>query len=99
MYKSRVSIILSIVFVLFLSAPTVIMALDISADTSVFFSITEEENESSTVAKHIQAHISPNHKFPFDVEFGSQKASNFYLVCNRSSLSLQTFSPPPEQQV
>lgn len=99
MYKSRVSIILSIVFVLFLSAPTVIMVFDISADTSVFFSVTEEENESNSVAKHIQAHITPNHKFPFDPEFGIQKASNYYLMCDRSSLWLQTFSPPPEQQV
>ncbi|MGF1557194.1 hypothetical protein [Paucihalobacter sp.] len=99
MYKSRVSIILSIVFVLFLSAPTIIMVFDVPADTSVFFSVTEEENESSNVSKQIQAHITLNHKPPFDVEFSSKKASNFYLVGSRSSLSLQTFSPPPEQQV
>lgn len=99
MYKSRVSLILSIVFVLFVSAPTLIMAFDVSADTSVFFSVTEEENEGSNAAKHIQAHITSNHKLPFDVEFSSKKASNFYLVGSRSSLSLQTFSPPPEHQV
>lgn len=84
---------------LFLSAPTVIMALDISSDTSVFFSVAEEENENNSVVKHLEVHVSPNHKFPFDLELGNKKVSNFYLVCNRSSLSLQTFSPPPEQQV
>ncbi len=99
MYKSRVSIILSIVFVLFLSAPTIIMVFDVPADTSVFFSVTEEENESSSAAKHIQANFTPNHKYSFDLELGKKRTSNFYLLCNRSSLSLQTFSPPPEQQV
>lgn len=99
MYKSRVSLILSIVFVLFITAPTVITVFDISADTSVFFSVNEEENESSNVTKHLQAQSISNHRLPFEAGFSSKKVSSCYLLCNRSSLFLKTFSPPPEQQV
>lgn len=98
MYKSGVSILLSTIFVLFLSAPTILTAFDVSADTSFFYGVTEEENESKNAVKHIVSSVT-NHKLPFEIELSGKKASNFYLECHRSSLSLQTFSPPPEQQV
>lgn len=99
MHKTKISIVLSVVFVLFLVAPTTITIFDMSADTSVFFSLTEEENENNNNVKHIKADITLTDKYSFDIEFGSQKTSSFYLVCQKSSLALQTFSPPPEQQV
>tara|TARA_R100001377_G_C3184353_1_gene107936 strand:+ start:536 stop:817 length:282 start_codon:yes stop_codon:yes gene_type:complete len=46
MNKKTIAILLSILFLAFLSAPAVIVALDDTVDVSNFYSIAEEENEN-----------------------------------------------------
>lgn len=44
MNKKAIAYFFSIVFMAFIMAPTVIVALDKSIDTSIFYSLAEEEN-------------------------------------------------------
>lgn len=99
MYKTKVSIALSLVFVLFLAAPTLITVFHVSADTSVFFSITEEENETKNVVKHINVNIASNVKIPFCLELSDPKTPSFYVVSSIPSWTFKTVSPPPEHVI
>ena len=56
---------------MFISAPTVISVIEKSFDTSVFFSVTEEENKVNETLKTFEAKLNDNDRFGlsiFDLE-------------------------------
>lgn len=94
MYKKSIALFFTILFMALITAPTVIVALDDSIDTSIFYSITEEE-ESGKV-KNV---VSP---FTFiindyDTQFNLKNFQYFtYRFKNYPKPHLNLISPPPE---
>ena len=95
MPKTILSILLTMIFALLLAAPTVISIVDSDVDTSVFYSMAEEENSKETVKLvelELKAHQGLNHIIglsELDNTFG------FYLNIY-SQFELESVSPPPK---
>lgn len=94
MSKKAIAILFSILFVAFISAPSIIVAVDENVDVSIFYSITEEENESF--------------KFPLSNsdfnELENLYATNAqdylgYYFKNYSKPHLNLISPPPDYNI
>ncbi|UPS92702.1 hypothetical protein [Bizionia sp. M204] len=94
MSKKTIAILFSILFVAFISAPSIIVAVDENVDVSIFYSITEEENE--------------NFKFPlFNSDFNelenlyATNAQDYlgYYFKNYSKPHLNLISPPPDYNI
>ncbi|WP_417199843.1 hypothetical protein [Bizionia sp.] len=94
MSKKTIAILFSILFVAFISAPSIIVAVDENVDVSIFYSITEEENE--------------NFKFPLSNsdfnELENLYATNAqdylgYYFKNYSKPHLNLISPPPDYNI
>lgn len=96
MPKKSVSIFFVLLFALFISAPTVISVLEKKFDTSVFFSLNEEENKSNETVKIFETKLLVSDKYNFSIlDFKKEKSYNSYLK-NYTSNHLECFSPPPE---
>lgn len=92
MGKKTIAILFSVLFLAFITAPTIIIAVDNSVDVSIFYSVTEEENE--------------NLKIPFpDNGFNGlenlltqdSKENLRYYFKNYPKPHLNLISPPPER--
>ncbi|WP_048330852.1 hypothetical protein [Bizionia psychrotolerans] len=91
MCKKTIAILFSILFLAFISAPAVIVALDDTVDVSMFYSIAEEENE--------------NIKFPLSVN-DINELNTMYLIDSKEYLGytykqypkphLNLIFPPPD---
>ncbi|WP_299776734.1 hypothetical protein [uncultured Formosa sp.] len=95
MPKTITSLFLSVIFVLFISAPTLITMLKKNADVSMFFSLAEEENSKENVkliSFELNAHNDINYVFGL---LETDNSFNFYLN-TYSQLDLENVSPPPE---
>lgn len=78
-------------------APSVIVVLDNSIDTSVFYSLAEEE-ENSHVKKIVSPFSLQNNDFL--ANFGLKTHQGFsYQFKNYSKPHLNLVSPPPEQHI
>lgn len=97
MHKKKITLFLLISFTLFIVAPTTIMILDSSYDISYFYNLNEEENKSNETIKKYEFEVFDLNKYIL-VRFydDSVDQSKFYLK-NYTSLYLECFSPPPEQ--
>ncbi|WP_104735220.1 hypothetical protein [Hanstruepera ponticola] len=92
MGKKTIAILFSVLFLAFITAPTIIIAVDNSVDVSIFYSVTEEENE--------------NLKLPFpdnsfkgieNLSFKDSKENLGYYFKNYPKPHLNLISPPPER--
>jgi hypothetical protein len=95
MYKKTIALFFTILFMALLVAPTVIVALDDSIDTSIFYSITEEEE--SCKSKNL---VSPFSLQNNDVLTSFKlKTHQFfsYRFKNYPKPHLNLIFPPPEQ--
>ncbi|WP_274476407.1 hypothetical protein [Mangrovimonas aestuarii] len=98
MPRTTISIFFSILFVLFVSAPTVISVIEKSFDVSVFFSMNEEENNENEVSKKLELKM-------FELTDTAQLSQLERSVKNEivfylkpyALLSADNTSPPPEQ--
>ncbi|MCB4798146.1 hypothetical protein [Neotamlana laminarinivorans] len=92
MKKKSIVIFFSIVLLGFISAPTIIIAIDSSVDISMFYSIAEEEEEVSKITLQNQnfdsepAYLKPLYSFNH-IE---------YYCKNYPKPHLNLISPPPE---
>ena len=96
MLKRRVASYLSIIFMLFLSAPMIIIIVDDSIDISVFYASAEEEDNGLEKNKDIEVlfseYIINGTRF-----FSSQTKNNIgYYLKKYSKPHLNLISPPPE---
>ncbi|TYB75245.1 MULTISPECIES: hypothetical protein [Bizionia] len=91
MTKKAIAILFSILFLAFISAPSIIIAIDDNVDVSMFYSIAEEENE--------------NIKFPL-AENDLNEVSHVFLLDSKEHVGymfkyypkphLNLISPPPD---
>ncbi len=94
MSKKTIAILFSVLFLAFITAPTIIIAVDNSVDVSIFYSITEEENE--------------NLKLPFP-DNAFKGLENLLVMDSKENLGyffkhypkphLNLISPPPELHI
>ena len=96
MSRSIVSIFLSSLFLLFLTAPTIILIIDDSADVSIFYSSSEEEEKGSEKNKEIELLFFDLNNS--DLDFASSEVENNlgYYFKNYPKPHLNLISPPPE---
>ncbi|WP_295983050.1 hypothetical protein [uncultured Algibacter sp.] len=96
MSRSIVSIFLSSLFLLFLTAPTIILMIDDSADVSIFYSSSEEEEKGSEKNKEIELLFFDLNNSALD--FASSEVENnlLYYFKNYPKPHLNLISPPPE---
>lgn len=96
MHKKTVSVLFLILFTAFLSAPTLISVIEESFDTSVFYSVNEEENKGNDTVKIFEVKIletANNHLCLIDSE--KENSYSSYLK-NYTPFAIECFSPPPE---
>lgn len=96
MQKQIVSLFFLLLFTAFISAPTLISMIEKSIDTSVFYSISEEENKVNETIKIFELKLLENHQTYLSlIDSENEKASTSYLK-NYESFAIECFSPPPE---
>ncbi|ULC59589.1 hypothetical protein MBM09_01105 [Flaviramulus sp. BrNp1-15] len=96
MPKSLTSIILSVIFMMFLVAPTVISIIDDSVDISVFYTSSEEEEKGIDKNKDVEVlvyHLNTIESCFFSNE---QESHTGYFFKNYPKPHLNLISPPPE---
>ena len=89
---------LIILFFAFLSAPTVVMLIEKSADISLICDFSEEENQKeSKEIKEINADLTFKNHFEF-IAFKSNYSKKFISenVLKHDTISEEIFIPPPE---
>jgi len=96
MLKNIGSIFLSLIFLAFLAAPTIISLVDDSVDISVFYSTSEEEEKSSETSKTFEVVF--NNLTGNDADFSFTKSINHpgYYFKKYPKPHLNLISPPPE---
>lgn len=83
----------------FISAPTMISVIEKSFDTSVFFSVNEEENKGNETLKTFVVKLSSNDKLGISIfELEKEKSYSSYLKKYTSSI-IECVSPPPETAI
>lgn len=96
MHKKTVSVLFLILFTAFLSAPTLISMFQESFDTSVFYSVNEEENKGNETVKIFEVNISENDNYLLSlIDSVKEKSFSSYLK-NYTPFAIECFSPPPE---
>ena len=93
MYRKQIAITFVIIFMSLIVAPSVIAAFDDSIDTSVFYSLTEEEeNCKSKIASHFSF---DKNDATTDISFQTSRTFS-YQFKNYPKPHLNLISPPPE---
>lgn len=100
MLQRIISITLSLLFVLFLTAPTIIMMIDKTADVTIFYTSNEDE-EKNGQEKDIDKKIVVNQYLQGDSDFDLKPIMNYldYFPKNYSNPFINIISPPPELQL
>ena len=96
MFRNIGSILLSLIFLALLAAPTIISLVDDSVDISVFYSTSEEEEKSSETSKTFEVVF--NNLTGNDADFSFTKSINHhgYYFKTYPKPHLNLISPPPE---
>lgn len=94
--KFAVKIVL-LMFMTFIVTPTIVSLIKEDVDTSMIYSMSEEEQHSNT-AKELKAEL----KFADYIVFSNYTATSSSLIISQHSLKYDNeasniFSPPPEQ--
>jgi len=92
MSRKLSSIFLTLIFVAFISAPTIISLVDDSIDTSIFYSVTEEEEKIC----HIKLLLNDQSTNVVDFALINVENNKEYCFKKYSKPHLNLVSPPPE---
>ncbi len=99
MLRNTASIFFSVIFLLYVAAPTIIYIIDDSVDVSVFYTSSEEEEKGHEKNKDTEVLFleSIDNDFVFD----SKKTNNNlgYYFKNYPKPHLNLISPPPESHI
>ncbi|WP_034042603.1 hypothetical protein [Wocania ichthyoenteri] len=93
MSKKRVSIFFSVIFLLFIAAPTVILMVDDTIDVSIIFSTSEEEEKGFKIA------FSNEKANESDLALTFTENNLGYFFKNYPKPHLNLIFPPPEQNI
>lgn len=86
---------LLIVFVAFLSTPTLVTLIQKSTDTSLFYSFAEEEIHKEL--KEVKAELKQHFDYPFlDLKVNKNTAIISENLSRHDNVASEIFSPPPE---
>ncbi len=96
MQKQIVSLLFLILFTAFISAPTLISMIEKSIETSVFFSISEEENKVNETIKIFEIKVLENEQGDLALIASENEKSFTSYLKNYTSFAIECFSPPPE---
>ena len=99
MSRNLVSICLSVLFLVFLVAPTVIALVDDSADVSMFYAASEEEEKGSEKDKEVEVLFFELHNNELDVESSNEEGNQGYYFKKYPKPHLNLISPPPELHI
>ena len=91
MAKHKITIFFIVLFMLFITAPSIILVIDDSADVSRFYSISEEEEIGHTKLLVISDYMSSD-----EMTSSSSTLSHFYFSKEYSKPHLNIIFPPPE---
>ncbi|XMO88086.1 hypothetical protein AAFN75_07280 [Algibacter sp. AS12] len=94
MKKQITAIFFLVLFLGLIAAPTVIVVLDDSVDTSIFYSLAEEE-ESGKAKNMLSPFSLQSHDFLSSVEFKDLQKFGYYFK-NYPKPHLNLISPPPD---
>jgi len=97
MSRNLVSICLSVIFLVFLVAPTVITLVDDSADVSMFFANSEEEEKGSEKDKEVEVLFFELHNNEIDLVSSNQESNLEYFFKKYPKPHLNLILPPPDQ--
>lgn len=92
--KNITTVFLFILFVALISAPAVIMSVDDSIDTTCFFSVSEEEEDSNSSVKILFDKIQQTSEYFFENQYNANYVS--YTFKNYSKPHLNLVFPPPD---
>ncbi|MGA1225758.1 MAG: hypothetical protein ACO3VF_00615 [Tamlana sp.] len=95
MHKNAIAIFFSILLLALISAPSIIIAIDDSVDISMFYSIAEEEEETSKIK--IQSPQDLNHTNNILALDNLDDIAYFFKKYPKPHLNL--ISPPPENYI
>ena len=96
MSRNLVSICLSVLFLGFLVAPTVITLIDDSTDVSMFYAASEEEEKGSEKDKEVEVLFFELIHNEIDVTFSKGEDNLEYYFKTYPKPHLNLISPPPE---
>ena len=94
MIKTTIALFFTTLFMALILAPTVIVVLDDSIDTSIFYSVTEEE-ENCKSKNLISPFSLQNHDFSTDFKLKTHLVFSYHFK-NYPKPHLNLISPPPE---
>ena len=86
---------LIVVFITFLSAPTVVTLIKKSTDTSLFYSFAEDEIHKQI--KEVKAELKQHFDYPFlDLKINKNSIIVSENLSRHDNVASEIFSPPPE---
>lgn len=86
---------LLVVFIAFLSTPTVVTLIKKSTDTSLFYSFAEEEIHKQV--KEVKAEVKQHFDYPFlDLKINKNTTIISENLSRHDNVASEIFSPPPE---
>ncbi|MDO5987024.1 hypothetical protein Q4Q39_06340 [Flavivirga amylovorans] len=99
MFRNIVSVCLSIIFLVFLSAPTVITIVDDSIDVSFFFASSEEEEKGGKKDKDVEILVFDLNMSELDFVSNESENDLEYYFKNYPKPHLNLISPPPQLHI
>ncbi len=87
--------ILLVLFILFLSTPTMVSLIEKNTDTSLFYNFTEEEIHKEL--KEVKAEVKQHFDYPFlDLKIEKNTSIISENLSRHDNVASEIFSPPPE---
>ncbi|TNJ47276.1 hypothetical protein KFZ70_04575 [Tamlana fucoidanivorans] len=83
-------------FLLFVTAPTVILMVDDSIDVSSFYTCSEEEEKGGEKHKEIDPLVLDQTNSELPIPFGLEEFELFYFFKKYQKPHLNLISPPPD---
>ncbi|MEW4922139.1 hypothetical protein [Algibacter sp. 2305UL17-15] len=96
MGEQRVSIVMALIFMAFVTAPTVITVIDDSIDISMFYAITEEEEKGSENGKSLNLICFEDIFNEDNLTLNASENSLRYFFKTYPIPHLNLISPPPD---
>jgi hypothetical protein len=94
--RNIISIIFATLFLVLLTAPSIIVMIDDSIDISVFYASSEEEEKGSEKNKDIEIFFSAYNAHDENIVLSEVKNNLGYSLKNYPKIHLNLISPPPE---
>ena len=96
MNKNLIVTFFTVIFIGFIIAPTAITIMDGTIDTSIFYSMTEEEEKGSEKNKNIEVLFSHSNNYESNLSLYDSEHNLVYFSKNYTKPHLNLISPPPD---